>query len=106
MREGIEPLPYNYKYIRPWRSWITQQIPILKNGGSNPLGRAKKSKSSDLDFFIHCESNGISSAVRLYIINNGVPLLYLITPLGVYQQFFRNDDIQDFVLMICNFLRN
>ncbi len=39
--------------------------------GSNPLRRAKKSKSTDLDFFIHCESNGISSAVRLYIINNG-----------------------------------
>ena len=27
-------------YIRPWRSRITQQIPILKNGGSNPFGRA------------------------------------------------------------------
>ena len=26
--------------LRPWRSWITQQIPILKNGGSNPFGRA------------------------------------------------------------------
>ena len=33
---------FNYKYIRLWRSWITQQIPILKNGGSNPLKRAKK----------------------------------------------------------------
>ncbi len=29
-------------YIRPWRSRITQQIPILKNGGSNPFGRATK----------------------------------------------------------------
>ena len=28
-------------YFRPWRSWITQQIPILKNGGSNPFGWAK-----------------------------------------------------------------
>ena len=28
-------------YFRPWRSWITQQIPILKTGGSNPFGRAK-----------------------------------------------------------------
>ena len=27
------------KYIRPWRSWISQQIPILKAGGSNPSGR-------------------------------------------------------------------
>ena len=26
--------------IRLWRSWITQQIPILKNGGSNPSRRA------------------------------------------------------------------
>ena len=32
-------------YIRPWRSWITQQIPILKNGGSNPFGRAKQAIS-------------------------------------------------------------
>ena len=28
--------------FRLWRSWITQQIPILKNGGSNPLRRAKE----------------------------------------------------------------
>ena len=28
--------------IRSWRSRITQQIPILKNGGSNPFERAKK----------------------------------------------------------------
>lgn len=27
-------------YIRPWRSWISQQIPILKDRGSNPFGRA------------------------------------------------------------------
>ena len=30
------------KYDRSWRSRITQQIPILKIGGSNPSGRAKK----------------------------------------------------------------
>ena len=29
-------------FIRPWRSWISQQIPILEAGGSNPSGRAKK----------------------------------------------------------------
>ncbi len=28
-------------HFRPWRSWITQQIPILESGGSNPFGRAK-----------------------------------------------------------------
>ncbi len=32
-------------YFRSWRSWITQQIPILKNGGSNPFERAKKIRS-------------------------------------------------------------
>ena len=37
-------------------------------------------------FFIHCESNGISSTISLLS-------LYLITPLGVYQNRFRNDDI-------------
>ena len=31
---------YN-KNIRPWRSWITQRIPIPEVGGSNPSGRAK-----------------------------------------------------------------
>lgn len=33
---------YNIIRFRPWRSWITQQIPILKIGGSNPFGRAMK----------------------------------------------------------------
>ncbi len=33
---------------------------------------------------------------------HGNAVLYLITPLGVYQKPFRNDDIQNFVLMICN----
>ena len=28
------------QYIRPWRSWISQWIPIPKAGGSNPSGRA------------------------------------------------------------------
>ena len=28
-------------HICPWRNWITQQIPILEIGGSNPFGRAK-----------------------------------------------------------------
>ena len=31
-----------FVYIRSWRSRITQQIPILKIGGSNPFERAKK----------------------------------------------------------------
>ena len=32
----------------------------------------KKSRSSERDFFIHCESNGISPRVSVYIINTGV----------------------------------
>jgi len=40
-----------------------------------------------VDFFIHCESNGISSAVRLYIIKGDISPLYLITPLGVHEGF-------------------
>ena len=32
-------MPANH--IRPWRSWITQRIPIPENRGSNPFGRAK-----------------------------------------------------------------
>ncbi len=31
-----------HKHFRLWRSWITQQIPILKIGGSNPFRRANK----------------------------------------------------------------
>ena len=31
-------------FIRSWRSWISQQIPILKDGGSNPSERAKINK--------------------------------------------------------------
>ena len=37
-RQIMFPLPFIF--IRPWRSWISQQIPILKAGGSNPSGRA------------------------------------------------------------------
>ena len=35
---------------------------------SSPWGCTKKSKSRDLDFFIHCESNGISSRFSVNII--------------------------------------
>ncbi len=67
--------------------------------GSNPSVSTKKSKSQDLDFFIHCESNGISSRASVYIIAE-----------GVYHQpkvvcRFRNDDIQgirlDLLKRIC-----
>ena len=40
--------------------------------GSIPVTSSKIRQSSDCLIFIHCESNGISSAVRLYIITEGV----------------------------------
>ena len=43
-----------FVYIRSWRSRITQQIPILKIGGSNPFERAKKKHlrgSGDVFFY-------------------------------------------------------
>ena len=33
---------------------------------SNLVGAFKKSRSSERDFFIHCESNGISSCFSVY----------------------------------------
>ena len=45
-----------------------------------------------VEFFIHCVSNGISSRFSVYLINRS--RLY----------YFRNDDIQECVLMICTAL--
>ena len=60
----------------------------------------KNTKSSDLVFFIQADRLGISSPSGVYH-QHGKAVLHLITPSGVY--FCRLDDIQDFVLMICNF---
>ena len=49
---------FGISYIRRWRSWITQQIPILKNGGSNPFRRAK-SKTSQNHAFLRCKGRFI-----------------------------------------------
>ena len=73
--------------------------------GSIPTVSTKKSRSKERDFFIHCESNGISSTMA------NLPLLYLISPSGLHiitrqrvLKSFRNDDIQQLtLLMICNF---
>ncbi len=57
-------------------------------GAEYPPAPTKKSKSSDLDFFIHCESNGISSTIALlslYLISPSE--LYIITQ-SVYQKTF------------------
>lgn len=37
--------PFERETIRPWRSWISQWIPIPKAGGSNPSGRTKNRAS-------------------------------------------------------------
>ena len=39
-----KPVLSGHRYIRPWRSWISQWIPIPKAGGSNPSGRAKQKR--------------------------------------------------------------
>ena len=65
-----------------------------------PSPAPKNSKSSDLEFFYPSRQawyiiEGITRLLRVipsYIINNGKPLLYIITPSGVY--FCRLDDIQ------------
>ena len=46
-------------YTRLWRSWITQQIPILKNGGSNPSGQAKKDSTLLCGIFFIFTPRGI-----------------------------------------------
>ena len=55
---------------------------------SNLVTSSKKSNSKELDFFIHCESNGISSRDSVYIIGIGV----YHQPKAVY--CFRNDEMQ------------
>lgn len=42
IKKGCNSFLITVLNIRPWRNWITQQIPILEIGGSNPFGRAKK----------------------------------------------------------------
>ena len=40
-KNGADDIAFGgFVYIRSWRSRITQQIPILKIGGSNPSERA------------------------------------------------------------------
>ena len=70
IKKGCNSFLITVLNIRPWRNWITQQIPILEIGGSNPFGRAKKSRSSERDFFIQADRLGISSRVSVYIINS------------------------------------
>ena len=63
------------------------------------VGQKRPSRKT-WSFFIHCESNGISSRASVYLITEGV----YHQPKAVF--CFRNDDIQHSVLMIYNSLRN
>ena len=67
---------------------------------------AKKLRTSKevLNFFIQADRLGISSRVSVYIINNGNAVIVSHHTVGVYLCLL--DDIQNFVLMICNSLRN
>ena len=78
---------------------VRQRTLTPSSVSSNLAIPAKNRQVSTCRFFIHCESNGISSTIAmlsLYLISPSG--LHTITPLGVYQNRFRNDDIQ--------FLRN
>ena len=62
-----------------------QQIPILKIGGSNPFGRAKKSDKFRFVGFFYPSRQAwyIITRQRVYH-QHGCAVLYLITPSGVY----------------------
>ena len=51
---------------------VEQLIRNQQVAGSSPATSSKKSKSTDLDFFIHCEGNGISSRFSVHLITVGV----------------------------------
>ena len=64
------------------------------------LAAPKNPRSSERGFFYPSRQAWyIITRQRVYH-QHGIAVLYLITPLGVY--FCRLDDIQNFVLMICN----
>ncbi len=69
---------------------------------SNLVSSSKKSRSSERDFFIHCESNGMLSRVSVYVINDSAAIVVSHHNFRCVSKNFRNDDIQNFALMICN----
>ena len=72
--------------------------------GSNPVISTKKRQAIACRFFIHCESDGISSHFGVYIIAIGVyhqPQVASSFAMMLYN-FYEIGDIQNFVLMICN----
>ena len=81
----------------PKNLWV-KSSPTLGAVGSNPIGYTKNSTSFDLSNFLsiakamaYHRALACISSPKVYIINRR---LY----------YFRNDDIQDCVLMICNAL--
>ncbi len=70
--------------------WVRILVPQPKNTTSFDLS----------DFFTQADRLGISSRVSVYIINNGNAVVVSHHTEGVY--FCRLDDMQNFVLMICN----
>ena len=62
---------YNINVIRPWRSWISQQIPILKAGGSNPSGRASREprRASRVRGFSFYYDVALAFVVGIYFVN-------------------------------------
>ena len=78
---------------------------ISPNRGIPCLRRQKTLVLRNESFFIHCESNGISSAAGCISSTRQRRVVSHHTFRRVSKSF-RNDDIQNFVLMICNSLRN
>jgi len=62
----------------------------------------KNRQVSTCRFFIHCESNGISSRFSVHIIKGGRAAFVSHHTFRCVSKSFRNDDIQHFVLMIYN----
>ena len=81
--EGIEPRFAVFAEGLPFRGF-----------GKFLLSAPKNDKFQTCRFFIHCESNGISSRVSVYII----AVRRISSADRLYN--FRNDDIQGFALMI------
>ena len=69
-----------------------------KGRGFESLRAGQKIQVFGLGFFIHCESNGISSAVRLYIIKGGKTALVSHHTFRCVLKNFRNDGIQSIPL--------
>ena len=75
-REKIKIFPTISLFIRSWRSWISQQIPILKDGGSNPSERAKTNKPRP-GFKLRRSFNFYSQNILLFLIYAFIQVLYI-----------------------------